>query len=195
MLLFLIQSTFMTPAVSIFLLQSTISYSLTVRKVVEPILLYKKREMQTTNLIKLHRTALALALLKVLKQERARLLISLVDLQTFVEHGFVVATWALQLLLVHNRGADLRLLGGDLASTASTKASSNGSDSLVSNGRTSTESHTLSNGGSNSREHASRFLGRGGGGSRRSLGRGATGGCATAASAGARSSSSASSSL
>jgi hypothetical protein len=117
---------------------------------------FQKRQMlQTTNLIKLHRTALALALLKIIIQERTRLLVSLVDLKTLEKHSFVLTTSALQLLLllmVHNRGTGLRRRGG-LAS--STKASSNGSNSLVSHGGTSTESHTLSNGGSNSRHHAS----------------------------------------
>jgi hypothetical protein len=155
--------------------------------------LQKQRHIQT-NLTKLHRSVRLLALLKILKQERACLLVSVVDLKTLVKHSFVLATSALQLLLLllhDGSSTGLGGRGGGLAAS-STHASNSGSNSLVRNGGTSTESHTLSNGGSNSREHASRFLGCrwGGCGSRRSCGRGsATGGCATAASAGARTSS------
>ena len=169
-----------------------IPYFLMLRKVIKTLVFEKKGEYQSTNLTKRHRTALALALLKILIQERARLLVSLVDLKTLEKHSFVITTSTLHLLLllVHGRSTGLSLRGG-LATSTSTKASSHGSDSLVSNGGTSTESHTLSNGGSNSREHATRFGRRGGrGGTHGSLGRGATGcGCATAASTGATSSS------
>ena len=116
--------------------------------------------MQTSICLKLHLTAALtvtlLALLKLLVQECARLLVSLVVVEAIVKHTLVVTARS-HAVLIHTltlRRHGCLLLRSFLATTAATKASGHGTDSLVRNRRTGTKGHTLRNGATNAREHA-----------------------------------------
>mmetsp|Transcript_13870 Transcript_13870/g.39962 ORF Transcript_13870/g.39962 Transcript_13870/m.39962 type:complete len:212 (+) Transcript_13870:181-816(+) len=109
-------------------------------------------------LAKLNLVLLALALLKLLIQEGASLLVSTIDLEALVEHLLVLSASSLNLLLLLLlvlRVASLFIgLRSRFATTSTGQSASRSADSTMSNGGTSTKCHTLGNGGSNSRKHA-----------------------------------------
>ena len=117
-------------------------------------------------LVKRHLVVAALASLELFVKERTGLLISFIDLQAFVEHLLVLATGTCQLLLRSH--LLLLLLGGRSFLSASAHASRHGTYGSVRNGRTGTKGHTLRNGRTNAREHASGLLLHGSRGARRS---------------------------
>merc|ERR1719261_821623 len=104
----------------------------------------------STRLAELHCILLALALLELVVQERAGLLVSPVHLETLKKHLFVRSTGTLKnllllLLLHHVISSNLRGLHSFTASSSHGTCSS--SDRSVGNRGTSSESHTLGNGG------------------------------------------------
>ena len=105
-------------------------------------------------LVERHLAVASLASLKLLVQERAGLLISLVNLQAFVEHLLVLSAGTHELRLLRLLWLnELGLFRSSLAA-ATSKGSSDGTHSAVGNGTTGTKSHSLSDGRTNSREHA-----------------------------------------
>jgi hypothetical protein len=86
-----------------------------------------------------------LALLKLIIQKSARLLVALIDLKTFKEHFLIHRTGALQLLLLRIGHGTSGILGSGLLFTTATKASRYSAYSLVGNRRTCSKCHTLCN--------------------------------------------------
>merc|ERR1719487_2492219 len=104
----------------------------------------------STRLAELHCILLALALLELVVQERAGLLVSPVHLETLKKHLFVRSTSTLKnllLLLHHVISSNLRGLHSFTASSSHGTCSS--SDRSVGNRGTSSECHTLGNGRAN----------------------------------------------